>query len=423
VNCARAILAFQGLDCYYLYTQEIAYFMRKLQVDKWLLVTVMLLLVFGLVMITSIGVPKSIQLSAPKILYPNCNDAQVDCYLLFKNHLVRMLIGLVVMFIVSKISFRFWKKTSVFWYASVVLMLMVVLAFGSQYTTFAKSWIVLFNTSLQPTEFAKLALIFYLAHWMERKNQEIQTFQYGFLPFCIVTGVLLFPILLQPDLGGVMIVGSVAAAMYFAAGAKMRHMALGAVIVFVLGLLTVTMVGRVHERFQAFLNQDSDCRESYCWQTEQANIAVGTGGFWGKGLTQGVQKSYWLPQASDDFIFAASAEELGFLRIAIVIIGYGIIAYRGLIIARGSPDRFTMLTAVGVTSWIVIQAYMNIMINIGMMPVTGITLPFVSYGGSSMIATLIGIGVLLQISKHSSYETGASRRGNRRTYNAKYSPY
>jgi cell division protein FtsW len=182
-------------------------------------------------------------------------------------------------------------------------------------------------------------------------------------------------------------------------------------------------VGRVHERFQAFLNQDSDCRESYCWQTEQANIAVGTGGFWGKGLTQGVQKSYWLPQASDDFIFAASAEELGFLRIAIVIIGYGIIAYRGLIIARGSPDRFTMLTAVGVTSWIVIQAYMNIMINIGMMPVTGITLPFVSYGGSSMIATLIGIGVLLQISKHSSYETGASRRGNRRTYNAKYSPY
>ena len=117
-------------------------------------------------------------------------------------------------------------------------------------------------------------------------------------------------------------------------------------------------------------------------------------------MTQGVQKSYWLPQASDDFIFAASAEELGFIRIVLVVMAYGLIGWRGFIIATNAPDKFTMLTASGITSWITLQAFMNISINIGLMPVTGLTLPFISYGGSSLVASLLGIGVLLQISKH-----------------------
>lgn len=398
--------------------------MRKLKADNVLFIAVMSLLIFGLVMITSIGVPKSIQLSAPDILYPNCSDPNVDCYLLFKNHLFRMLTGIFAMLLVTKISHRFWKKTSVFWYVATVLLLLVVLFIGSQYTTFAKSWLVVFNTSLQPTEFAKLALIFYLARWMERKKQDIGTFQYGFLPFCIVTGILLLPILLQPDLGSTLVVASVAVSMYYVAGARIRHLALGAFIAFVAGMLLVSNVSRVNERFDAFFNQDEDCRESYCWQTEQANIAVGTGGFWGKGITQGVQKSYWLPQASDDFIFAASAEELGFYRIIFVVIAYAVIGYRGFLIARNAPDKFTMLSATGITAWIVIQAYMNIAINIGLMPVTGLTLPFISYGGSSLVATLIGVGVLLHISKYASENAPASvRRWNRRTYSAKYGSY
>ncbi len=397
--------------------------MRKLQADRWLLISVFLLLIFGLVMITSIGVPKSIQLSAPDILYPNCSDAQVDCYLLFKNHLVRMLAGIAALFIASKIPYRFWKKTSVFWYAAMVMLLFAVLAFGSEYTTFAKSWIVFFNTSLQPSEFAKLALIFYLAHWLERKNQDVATFQYGFLPFCMVTGIMLLPILLQPDLGGVMVVTAIAVCMYFIAGARIKHLALGAFMVFLVAILVVSTVGHVNDRFRAFMNQDENCREDYCWQTEQASIAVGSGGFWGKGLTQGVQKSYWLPQASDDFIFAASAEELGFIRILLVVVAYAIIAVRGYTIAYFAPDRFAMLIAVGVTSWITIQAFMNIAVNIGLMPVTGITLPFVSYGGSSLVSTLIATGVLLQISKHALQASpGAGRRGDRRAYSAKYSP-
>ena len=394
--------------------------MQKLKADNVLLLTVLALLIFGLVMITSIGVPKSIQLSAPNILYPNCSDANVDCYLLFKNHLFRMIVGIFALLVASKISYRFWKKTSVFWYVATVILLFVVLFVGSQYTTFAKSWIVLFDTSLQPTEFAKLALIFYLAHWMERKNKDIGTFQYGFLPFCIVTGILLLPIVLQPDLGSTLVVVAIAVSMYFVAGAKWRHLALGAFMAFIVTLLLISNVTRVNQRFDAFLNQDENCREDYCWQTEQANIAVGTGGFWGKGLTQGVQKSYWLPQASDDFIFAASAEELGFIRIFLVVIAYTVIGYRGYIIAINAPDKFTMLTASGITSWVVIQAYMNIAINIGLMPVTGLTLPFVSYGGSSLVATSIGIGGLLHISKYASANApGSGRRWNRRTYRSK----
>lgn len=398
--------------------------MRKLQADNILLLTVLGLLIFGLVMITSIGVPKSIQLTAPDILYPNCSDEAVDCYYLFKNHLVRMLIGVFALLVASKIGYRFWRKSAVFWFVMTFLMLVLVLVAGSQFTTFARSWIVLFNTSVQPSEFAKLAMIFYLAHWLERKNKDIGTFQFGFIPFCIVTSVIALPILLQPDLGSTLVIACVAVTMYFVAGARLRHLALGAFIAIIGAMLIIGNVTRVNERFQAFMNQDANCREDYCWQTEQANIAVGTGGFWGKGLTQGVQKSYWLPQASDDFIFAASAEELGFIRIVLVVIAYGIIGWRGFLIAANAPDKFTMLTATGVTAWITIQAFMNISINIGLMPVTGLTLPFISYGGSSLVSTLIGVGVLLQISKHAkAYAPRSNRRGNGRTYRTQYRAY
>lgn len=385
-------------------------------------------MIFGLVMITSIGVPKSIDLSLKlakaKILYPNCTEAPVDCYYLLKSHFLRMLIGLAAMLLATKIPYNFWKKTSAFWYGAAIFLLLMVLVVGSANKTFARSWFVLLNTSFQPIEFAKLAFIFYLAHWMERKNQEIGTMQYGFLPFCIVTGIMLLPILLQPDLGGVLVVAGVAVSMYIAAGAKFRHLALGFLVVVLGGIVVVSSVGHVNERFKAFANQDSDCKEDYCWQTEQANIAVGTGGFWGKGLTQGVQKSYWLPQASDDFIFAASAEELGFVRISLVVLLYLYIGYRGLKIAKNAPDRFSKLTAVGITSWIVVEAFINISVNIGLMPVTGITLPFISYGGSSLIATLLGAGVLLHISKYAAvYSPGFNGRGDRRSYHTKYSPY
>ena len=398
--------------------------MRKNHGDKVLLAMVLILLCFGLVMITSIGVPKSIQLSAPDILYPNCSDAKVDCYLLFKNHLVRLILGGICFFIATKIPMRFWKKISVVVFGATVILLFLLLILGSKYTTFAKSWLVLFNTSIQPIEFAKLALVLYLANWMEKKSSQMGTFEYGFLPFCIVTGVMILPILLQPDLGGTLVVGLIAVAMFFAAGARIRHLALGAFVTLLVGLVLISSIGHVKDRFTAFFSTDKNCSEDYCWQSEQANIAVGSGGFWGKGLTQGVQKSYWLPQASDDFIFAASAEELGFVRIFLLVLIYAVIAYRGYKIAAAAPNKFTQLTAVGLATWITVQAFVNIAVNLALMPVTGITLPFVSYGGSSLLSVMIAAGILLHISQQNpEYATDSKRRGNRRAHNSQYRPY
>lgn len=381
--------------------------MQKGKSDKVLLSVIFGLVLFGLVMITSIGVPKSIQLSAPEILYPNCDQEGVDCYLLFKNHLLRLVVGLIAMVIAAKISYKFWRKISLALFSIFIFLLLFVLIFGSSLNTIAQSWLVLFNSiSLQPAEYAKLGLILYLARWMDEKTKDVGSFQYGFIPFCIITGFIVLPIVLQPDLGSTLVITVIAVSIYFIAGARIRHLLLGAFAALLISIMVIANVTHVRERFVAYVSMDKECIEDYCWQSEQANIAVGSGGFWGKGLTQGVQKSYWLPQASDDFIFAASAEELGFLRISLVVIAYVVIAFRGFRIANRAPDRYSMLVATGITTWITAQAFINIAVNTALLPVTGITLPLVSYGGSSILATLIGLGILLNISKYTtSYET------------------
>jgi cell division protein FtsW len=392
--------------------------------DHILALTVFALLVFGLIMITSIGVPKSIQLSAPDILYPNCSDDNVDCYLLFKNHLVRLFIGIGALLVFSKIPYTIWRKLSIPLFGFTFLALITVLSLGTTHGTIAKSWISFFNASFQPAEFAKLTLIFYFAHYFERKSDEVESFERGFLPFVIISSIILLPILLQPDLGSGLVIISICVTIYFLAGARIRHLAVGALIAGFISMIVISNVPHVNERFSAFLKPSNECSEDYCWQTQQAKIAVGSGGLWGRGLAQGVQKSYWLPQATDDFVFAASAEELGFLRITFIVLAFTVVGYRGFQIANHAPNRFAMLLASGITAWILIQAFMNISVNIGLFPVTGITLPFISYGGSSLLSSLIGIGILLNISKHqTAHAYRFDRRRDRRSRTPKRRRY
>ena len=321
------------------------------------LALVLFLLIFGLIMITSIGVPKSISLSAPGIEYPNCSDANVDCYLLFKKHLFRLFIGGLAFFVAFKIPLRFWKKTAPFFFGAVFILLVSVLVMGQGFGTIATSWLRVFDTSLQPSEFAKLGLILYLAYWFTKRKAAVQSFQDGFIPFCIISGLIVLPVILQNDYGSTMVIGIISICMYFIAGAKLRHIGLGLFLALLAAIVVISSVPHVRERFQGFLRVDQECIEDYCWQSQQANIAVGSGGFWGKGLTQGVQKSYWLPQASDDFIFAASSEELGFSRIIFVVLAYFVISWRGLAIANKAKNTFDMLLAVGITTWITVQAF------------------------------------------------------------------
>lgn len=402
---------------------------RTGRVDMVLLLTIFVLLVFSIVMITSIGVPKSISLTKPaSVLFPSCGEEGVDCFFLLRRHIVRIGFGLVSLFLFYKIPLRFWKKVAIPLFLLIVLSLIAVLVVGSSANTTARAWLIAYGSSVQPAELAKLVLIFYLATWMERKGRDITDFKNGFLSFCAVTGIIVFPVLLQPDFGSTLLFATIASAIYFAAGARIRHLALGLLVVSLFMLLLVPNIRYLKYRFTAFLKptvencqpaaRPGETARNYCWQTDQAQIAVGSGGLFGKGLTQGIQKSYWLPQATDDFIFAASAEELGFFRIMFIVIAYTLIAYRGFMIAHFAPDRFTMLTASGITMWLTMQAFLNIGVNTGLFPVTGITLPFISYGGTSMVATLAAVGVLLQISRTTTpfYANSIHRRRDRGAY-------
>ncbi len=381
------------------------------------------LLAFGIIMIASIGVPKSIQLSAPGVLYPDCASEEVQCYLVLKNHVVRVLIGIGAMLVAMKIPYRFWEKVSLPVFAGSIFLLLAVFMFGDDNNTFAQSWINLpsmpFLSSIQPAEVAKLGMVIYFASWLKNKRREMDTFEGGFIPFCIMAGLFIFPVMAQPDLGSTLVLISIAVGIYFMAGANLKHMAVGALIAIVAGAFIVGNASYLQKRFDAFISPDTECREDFCWQTEQAKIAIGSGGFFGKGLTQGVQKSYWLPQATDDFIFAASAEELGFVRTLLVVLAYTLISIRGFQIANHAPDRFSQLLAGGITTWVAAQVFINLAVNTALLPVTGITLPFVSYGGSSMFTTLIGVGILLNISKYTEAHAYTLDRGrNRRTYHS-----
>ena len=388
--------------------------------DQWLAIIVFILVGIGIIMITSIGVPKSIKLSAPDMLYPNCADPAVDCYFLLKKHVVRVAIGLVLLLGMFKINFRFWKKIALPLFIVGVMLLVGVLVFGSEYNTIARSWLPIYGSSFQPSEFAKLLLIFYFAKWLSSRGKEIRSFKYGFLPFCVIMALIVLPVILQPDLGSVLVLGAIAVTIFFVAGGRIRDILLGALVSVLIAAVVVSNVSYLKQRFMAFTAPDENCVESYCWQSEQAKIAVGSGGLWGKGLTQGIQKSYWLPQASDDFIFAASAEELGFLKTVALVLMYFFLAYRGFRIAERAPNQFGRLTAVGITTWLATQAFLNIAVNTSLFPVTGITLPFISYGGSSMAATLMAVGILLNISKYTTHASAYNRRRDRRTYLPKY---
>ena len=396
--------------------------LRRSKYDLVLLAAVLAIVAIGVVMITSVGVPKSIELSAPDIKYPDCADAAVDCYLVLKKHMIRVGIVLVLMLIAWKLNYRFWKKLSPVIYGLALALLVFVLFAGTDNNTFATSWINIdslpFIDSLQPSEIAKFGLILYLSYFFAEKlsTEAVGTFKEGFLKFCLIAGLFVVLIILQPDIGSAFVLATIAVVIYFLAGASFRHLAIGGLIAIAFAGFTVATSDHIGERVSAFMGTTENCEESYCWQTRQANIAIGSGGFWGRGLTQGIQKSYWLPQAVDDFIFAASAEELGFLRTAGLVLLYSVIAYRGFKIASHAPNKFSMLLAGGISTWISVQAFVNIMVNTALFPITGITLPFMSYGGSSMVMTLLAVGVLLNISKYTTlYAYTPDRRGNSRT--------
>jgi cell division protein FtsW len=312
-------------------------------------------------------------------------------------------VGAGVLILTSRLDYRYWRLFSVPLYAAALVLLALVLLPGiGRVVGGSARWLALGPfPPLHPAEFAKLALVLYLAHWMATRGQRIATFRSGLLPFLAITLPVVLLILREPDLGTSAVVATAALVLYFAAGANLVMLA--SLIPIGIAAVGYVISANAYQRARivGFLDPWSD-PQGVGFHTIQGLLALGLGGVLGSGLGSSVQVSgLYLPNAWNDFIFAIIGEELGFAGGLLVIVLFLIVAYRGLRVALGAPDTFGGLLAAGITVFITVQAFVNIGVVVSVLPVTGITLPFVSAGGSSLMVSLAAVGILLSISRES----------------------
>ncbi|MCG2675749.1 putative lipid II flippase FtsW [bacterium] len=328
-------------------------------------------------------------------------DKYNDPYFFLKRQMAWVFLGLVGMFFAARVNYRALPKLLKPLLLLTLFLLILVLfpQFGKEVAG-ARRWLRIGDFTLQPSEVAKLILILYMADTLSRKKEKIKDLVYGFLPPLIILGTIFILILRQPDLGTALIILAVILGMLFVSGVRLKHL-FSLFLVALPGIwLLINKVGYRKRRILAFLDPWSD-PQGYGFQIIQSLIALGSGGILGRGLGEGTQKLFYLPAPHTDFIFAILGEELGFLGGVAVIILFGAFIYFGARIARRAPDLFGSLLALGITTWIGLQAMINIGVATGTLPTKGIPLPFISFGGSSLIFSLIGVGILLSISLQS----------------------
>lgn len=342
----------------------------------------------------------------------------------FTTQLISFGLGLVVWYIVSKIRYDVWRKyaTPIF-ASSFVLMLLVLIPGLSTATNGATRWLRVGALSFQPVEFFKLGLILYLATWLEKSKDKLSSPTKGLLPFLLILGASTFlAVFIQKDMGSAMVLLGAGMSMLFLSAMPLWLYG-GAMGMFVAGGAAMIAAQPYRlARIATFFNHKEDVSASG-YHINQALIALGSGGILGKGLGQGLQSYGYLPESTNDSIFAILGEQFGLWGTSIVIGLFATLIYRGLAIVRRAPDDFARLTAVGITTWFGFQALINIAAMLNLIPLTGIPLPFISYGGTSMLASLIAVGILQNISKYTLKEatTDAYRGVGRRnggTYSA-----
>jgi cell division protein FtsW len=366
---------------------------RSQKPDYVLLATVGSLVALGLVMVYSASFVEAF------------TDTGNQYYYLIRQ-MIGAAVGTVGLLVATKINYTVWRRFSVHLMAAALVLLFLVLVLPKTFTEVngSRSWIrfgdgVLGLVSVQPAELAKFAIIIYFADWLSRRGEKVGNVTYGLIPFGVMLGLVCALVMLQPDLGTAMVIVMIGGIIYFAAGAKVWHVLPAIGLALVSYWLLINVVGRDNGRIKAFLDPQA-YYDSFGFQPVHATYAFGSGGLFGQGLGQGRQKFNWLPQAHTDTIFAIVGEELGFIGTLAVMVAFGIIAYRGYRIAGRAPNPFAALVAVGITSWICFQALVNIAVATSLIPFTGLTLPFLSYGGTSLYTFMIAVGVLLNISKH-----------------------
>ena len=357
-------------------------------VDFPLLIITLILILIGLIMIMSASGVRA---------YNQFGNA----HYFFTRQLLFALAGLVIMFIASKLNYNIYYKHSKLILVLGFLLLTLVLIPGIGRTSGgATRWISLRLFDFQPSEAIKLALIIYISSFVSRKSARIHDFKKGIFPVVLIIGLSAILIMQQPDMGTAVNIIGFSFIILLVGGMRFKHLfGLSIPGVLLMGYYVSSAPYRLN-RVQTFLNPWEDPRGSG-YHIIQSLLALGSGGLTGVGPGNSRQKFLYLPEPGTDFIFAILGEEFGFIGAGFVILLFGLFAYRGVLIALNAKDLFGSLLAIGITSMIIIQVLINIGAVTSLLPVTGITLPFISYGGSSLLISLYAVGILLNISRHS----------------------
>ncbi|MGC4085700.1 MAG: putative lipid II flippase FtsW [Vicinamibacterales bacterium] len=322
-------------------------------------------------------------------------------YLFLTKQLMWSMLGLAALWGAMSLDYHVFREEKVIWACLGAVALCLIAVLFSPPVNNARRWFSIGGLGIQPSELAKLVAIFFIASMLERRMHRINEVGYALLPIGLVVGLLIALILLEPDFGTSMSLALIAGVMVFGAGLNYLYVIGAAALA--IPAAAVVMWGAAYRRARllAFMDPWAD-PQGTGFQLIQSLIAVGTGGVTGKGLMQGVQKLFYLPEPHSDFIYAVISEELGLIGAAAVLICFCVITWRGLRIASRAPDTFGAFVALGLTTMISVQALVNISVVLGLLPTKGIPLPFVSAGGSSLIINLLGMGVLLNVSQHAS---------------------
>lgn len=359
--------------------------MHKWKVDKPFLMATIILVVGGFFIFSSASLGL---LARNGVSYSSVAFTQAG---------LGLFLGAIAMIAAARTDFKIWKKSALYILIVALALNTLVLAFGFEHGG-AKRWIAVGDLSFQPSEFLKLAFVLYFAAWCAWAKDKMSTFRYGFLPLVILFTICGGLLLLQPDTDNLLVIIMAGMAMFIVAGGRWKYIFL----LILAAVLTISILAMtrpyVKERINTFMHPEANSQGAG-YQIQQSLIAIGSGGLFGRGFGQSVQKFNFLPEPIGDSIFAVHAEEWGFIGSSTLIMVFVFFATRGLKIASRVPDTFGRLTIVGIVIMIVSQAFVNMGAMLGVIPLSGITLPFVSHGGTSLFITLLEIGIILSISK------------------------
>jgi cell division protein FtsW len=366
---------------------------RKLQSDKWMFLAALALVCVSVVMVYS----ASAVVADGRFNQP---------YLFFTKQVMWVTVGVALLSLAMRVDYRLYRDERVVWTLLGVVGLLLVAVLFARPVNGTRRWFALAGFGIQPSEVAKLGAILLTAVILERRMHRINDVTYSLAPIALIVGGLVGLILLEPDFGTAVSLVAVVGVMVFTAGLSYKYLAGGLLLTIpLLGVVAIQEPYRIR-RFLAFLDPWADPLGSG-FQIIQSLIAVGTGGVFGRGLMEGVQKRFYLPEPHTDFIYAVIAEETGLVGAVFILACFGVLAWRGLRTSRLAPDSFGAFLALGLTMMLVLQAFVNMSVVLGLLPTKGIPLPLVSAGGSSLLISLLAVGVLLNISQHAT-ESGAA---------------